>query len=78
MCEDTFEMATDALESIEKEHAKLGKQEVDLLALDEKLRHYADRRATLDLDDGVKVDHGKFGDPLAEVMAVRCRKAQGA
>ena len=71
-------MARDALESIEKERAKLETQKVDLPALDEKLCHYADRRATLDLDDGVKVDHGTFGDALAEVMAVRCRKAQGA
>ena len=36
----------------------------------EKLRHYADMRITLDLDDGVKVNYGKFGDLLAEVKAV--------
>ena len=27
-------------------------------------------RITLDLDDGVKVNYGKFGDLLAEVKAV--------
>ena len=37
---------------------------------DEKLRHYADQRIALDLDDGVKVNYGKFGDLLAEVKAV--------
>jgi hypothetical protein len=41
-----------------------------LLAYDEKLRHYADLRIQLDLDDGVKVNYGKFGDLLAEVKAV--------
>ena len=38
--------------------------------LDEKLKHYADMRITLDLDDGVKVNYGKFGDLLAEVKVV--------
>ena len=31
------------------------------------MRHYADQRIGLDLDDGVKVNYGKFGDLLAEV-----------
>ena len=43
---------------------------VELLAYDEQLRHHADMRITLDLDDGVKVNYGKFGDLLAEVKAV--------
>ena len=34
------------------------------------IRHYADMRITLDLDDGVKVNYGKFGDLLAEVKAI--------
>jgi hypothetical protein len=41
-----------------------------LLAFDEKLRHVADQRIALDLDDGVKVNYGKFGDLLAEVKVV--------
>ena len=49
---------------------KLRKKHVELLAYDEKLRHYADMRISLDLDDGVKVNYGKFGDLLAEVKAV--------
>jgi hypothetical protein len=36
----------------------------------EKLRHYADMRITLDLDDGVKVNYGKFGDLLDSVKVV--------
>lgn len=42
-------------------------------ALD-KLRHYADQRISLDLDDGVKVNYGKFGDLLAEVKAITGKK----
>jgi len=34
------------------------------------LRHYADQRISLYLDDGVKVNYGKFGNLLAEVKAV--------
>ena len=61
-----------------KERAKLEKQQVELLAFDEKLRHYADQRIALDLDDGVKVNYGKFGDLLAEVKAVTGGKAEDA
>ncbi len=41
---------------------------------DEVLRHYADQRISLDLDDGVKVNYGKFGTLLAEVKAVTGKK----
>ncbi len=62
--------STSARNKINKEIEKLRKQHVELLAYDEKLRHYADMRIGLDLDDGVKVNYGKFGDLLAEVKAV--------
>jgi hypothetical protein len=55
---------------LNKQIEALRKQQLELLAYDEKLRHYADMRITLDLDDGVKVNYGKFGDLLAEVKAV--------
>lgn len=55
---------------IGKQVESLKKQHLELLAYDEKLRHYADMRISLDLDDGVKVNYGKFGDLLAEVKAV--------
>lgn len=55
---------------IEKELSKLYKQQAELNAFDEKLRHYADQRISLDLDDGVKVNYGKFGDLLADVKVV--------
>lgn len=53
-----------------KEVDRLKKKHVELLAYDEELRHYADMRIKLDLDDGVKVNYGKFGELLAEVKAV--------
>ena len=56
--------------TLTKERDKLIKQQAELRAYDEKLRHYADMRISLDLDDGVKVNYGKFGDLLAEVRAV--------
>ncbi|MCX7092648.1 MAG: BREX-1 system adenine-specific DNA-methyltransferase PglX [Methylobacter sp.] len=55
---------------LDKDIDKLGKKYVELLSFDEKLRHYADLRILLDLDDGVKVNYGKFGDLLAEVKSV--------
>ena len=61
---------------LEKERVQLTKQQVELLAFDEQLRHYADMRITLDLDDGVKVNYGKFGNLLAEVKAVTGGKAE--
>ncbi len=62
--------STAARNKLSKEVEKLKKKHVELLAYDEQLRHYADMRITLDLDDGVKVNYGKFGDLLAEVKAV--------
>jgi type II restriction/modification system DNA methylase subunit YeeA len=59
---------------LEKEKTTLTKQLAEVQAYDEKLRHYADQRITLDLDDGVKVNYGKFGDLLAEVKAVTGKK----
>jgi type II restriction/modification system DNA methylase subunit YeeA len=55
---------------LEKEQDTLKKQQTELQAYDEKLRHHADLRIKLDLDDGVKANYGKFGDLLAEVKTV--------
>ena len=60
---------------LEKEQATLVKQQSELREFDEKLRHYADQRIGLDLDDGVKANYGKFGDLLAEVKTVAGAKA---
>ena len=50
--------------------ASLTKKKSELREFDDKLKHYADRRISLDLDDGVKVNYGKFGDLLSDVRAV--------
>jgi hypothetical protein len=55
---------------IAKQIETLRKKQVELLAFDEKLRHYADMRISLDLDDGVKVNYGKFGDLLDSVKVI--------
>lgn len=62
--------STAARNKINKEIEKLTKKHAELLAYDEKLRHYADMRITLDLDDGVKVNYGKFGDLLDNVKLI--------
>jgi len=62
--------STAEIKKLEKEIARLHKQQAELSTFDEKLRHYADQRISLDLDDGVKVNYGRFGDLLAEVKAV--------
>ena len=56
--------------ALEKQLVTLHKQQAELATFDEKLRHCADQRISLDLDDGVKVNYGKFGDLLADVKAV--------
>ncbi|RVT50678.1 BREX-1 system adenine-specific DNA-methyltransferase PglX [Acinetobacter indicus] len=62
------------IKRIEKKLQDLHKQQAELSSFEEKLRHYADQRISLDLDDGVKVNYGKFGDLLAEVKAVTGEK----
>lgn len=44
---------------------KIAKQLIELRSFDEELRHLADQRIPLDLDDGVKVNYAKFGNLLA-------------
>ena len=62
--------ATSHRKKMDKERDTLLRQQAEIQAFDERLRHYADQRIQLDLDDGVRVNCGKFGDLLAEVKAV--------
>ena len=71
----TASSSTTHRKQLEKERAILVRQQPELREFDEKLRHYADQRIGLDLDDGVKVNYGKFGDLLAEVKTVTGIKA---
>ena len=62
--------STSHRKKLQKEQDDLKKQQAELHTFEEKLRHAADQKISLDLDDGVKVNYGKFGDLLAEVKAV--------
>ncbi|MBD2803151.1 BREX-1 system adenine-specific DNA-methyltransferase PglX [Xenorhabdus sp. ZM] len=61
---------------LKKEQEGLSKKFNELRGFDDRLRHYADTRITIDLDDGVKVNYGKFGNLLADVKAITGNKAQ--
>jgi len=69
-------MYTSHRKKLERERDKLIKQQIELQAFDEKLRHYADQRISLDLDDGVKLNYGKFGDLLVGVKEVTGKKKE--
>ncbi|ETX09698.1 restriction enzyme [Marinomonas ushuaiensis DSM 15871] len=62
------------IKKLEKEIKRLQKQQTELTEFDEKLKHFADMRISLDLDDGVKVNYGKFGDLLADVKDIHGKK----
>jgi hypothetical protein len=55
---------------LQKEQDELKAKQVELAAFEEKLKHFADRKVSLNLNDGVKVNYGKFGDLVAEVDAI--------
>ena len=54
----------------------LQNQQAELATFDEQLRHHADQRISLDLDDGVKENYGKFGNLLDSVKAVTGQAAE--
>ncbi|WP_330148773.1 BREX-1 system adenine-specific DNA-methyltransferase PglX [Shewanella xiamenensis] len=62
--------STSEANRFKKELDALIKKQVELREFDDKLKHYADMRISLDLDDGVKVNYGKFGDLLADVKSI--------
>lgn len=68
--------ATAEAKRLDKEIDSLTKQLTELRAFDDQLKHYADMKIKLDLDDGVKVNYGKFGNLLAEVKAITGDKGE--
>jgi type II restriction/modification system DNA methylase subunit YeeA len=52
----------------------IGKQQEELRKYDELLRHYADQQIEIDLDDGVRVNYGKFRELLAVVKGLEKRE----
>ncbi|MDA3915604.1 MAG: BREX-1 system adenine-specific DNA-methyltransferase PglX [Deltaproteobacteria bacterium] len=59
---------------IQKEIDILKKKQLELKVFDDELRHYADMKISIDLDDGVKVNYGKFGNLLSETKAITGKK----
>lgn len=64
--EKTHATATSQRKKLQTEQDKLRKQQAELLKYDEQLRHHADLKIALDLDDGVKVNYAKLGPLVAE------------
>lgn len=64
------EASTAEAKRIAKDIDSLNKQLSELRAFDDALKHHADMRISLDLDDGVKVNYGKFGNLLSDVKAI--------
>ena len=61
---------------LEKELKIMDNKQSELREFDDKLKHYADMRISIDLDDGVKENYGKFGDLLAEVKNITGKKPE--
>lgn len=60
----------------EKELKSVNKKHSELREFDDKLKHYADMRISIDLDDGVKENYGKFGDLLSDVKKITGKKPE--
>jgi len=73
---DMIESASTTSESnkLKKELAAVKKKIAELAKFDEELRHLADQRIEIDLDDGVKRNYGLFGNLLAEKKAITGKK----
>ena len=68
--EKTHATATSQRKKLQTEQDKLRKQQAELLKYDEQLRHHADLKIALDLDDGVKVNYAKLGPLVAEAKKI--------
>jgi type II restriction/modification system DNA methylase subunit YeeA len=61
---------------LSKELKSLEKKQTELRSFDEELKHFAEMKISLDLDDGVKVNYGKFGNLLADVKDIHGQKPE--
>jgi type II restriction/modification system DNA methylase subunit YeeA len=64
------ESTASAKRKFQKEINSIQKKLEELRKFDDELRHYSEMKISLDLDDGVKVNYGKFGNLLAEKKVV--------
>ena len=68
--QEILEGSPEQKRNAEKALKDLEKKQAELRTFDEQLKHYAEMRISLDLDDGVKVNYGKFGNLLADVKDI--------
>ena len=68
------ETSTTESSRLNRELLLLEKKQAELGLFDDKLKHYADMQIQLNLDDGVKINYGKFGDLLADVKSIHGKK----
>lgn len=55
---------------IQKQIEALRRKHSELMAFDERLRHYADMRITIDMADGTQRNYAKFGDLVSDVKTI--------
>ena len=77
MLQEHRDSATSAEQrAMDKELKTIDKKQAELRSFDEELKHFAEMKINLDLDDGVKVNYGKFGNLLADVKAIHGKKPE--
>ncbi|PMM12482.1 type II restriction endonuclease [Vibrio breoganii] len=59
---------------LQKEIKSIEKKQAELRVFDEELKHLAEMKISIDLDDGVKVNYGKFGNLLHDVKGIHGKK----
>ncbi|CAM2948489.1 BREX-1 system adenine-specific DNA-methyltransferase PglX [Vibrio rarus] len=73
--EDSKPTASGAeLRAIDKELKTIEKKQAELATFDEELKHLSEMKISLDLDNGVKENYGKFGNLLADAKAIHGKK----
>jgi type II restriction/modification system DNA methylase subunit YeeA len=68
MLEKDYDASTSTAErsKMQKQIEALRKKQAELTVFEERLRHFADMRIDIDLDDGVKLNYAKFGELVSE------------
>lgn len=70
------EASTSEKTRLGKELKSLEKKQAELRAFDEELKHFSEMKISIDLDDGVKMNYGKFGNLLSDVKDIHGNKPE--
>ncbi|MGI2201621.1 BREX-1 system adenine-specific DNA-methyltransferase PglX [Shewanella baltica] len=70
------EASTSEKARLTKELKSLEKKQAELRAFDEELKHFSEMKISIDLDDGVKMNYGKFGNLLSDVKDIHGEKPE--